>query len=128
MQFHLKCRLSQSVSVIFAMMSCLSLTPLKAQVSNSAYWTSAQNTHNYVVGNLLAPSGAYRIQPGSSTSYAWYNGSQMYADAAFIQAGDDRYTPYMNNTFAFMGNLWDTASPSGGYFAVHRFARVKKTA
>jgi len=116
---HLKLKPSLSVATIFTMLVWLNLgSPnANAQVTNSAYWTLAQDTHNFVVGNLLAPSGGYSIQPGSSTSYAWYDGSQMYADAAFIQAGDNRYTPYMNNTFAFMGDLWGTVSPSGGYYA-----------
>jgi hypothetical protein len=115
----LQSNLNSSILAIFVMILCLNLSAPKAhaQVTNSAYWTLAQTTHNFVVGNLLTSSGGYRIEPGSSTSYAWYNGSQMYADAAFIQAGDDRYTPYMNNTQTFMGNLWDIASPSGGYFA-----------
>jgi Glycosyl hydrolase family 76 len=115
----LQSKLSSSIPAIFVMILCLSFSASKAQaqVSNSAYWTLAQTTHNFVVGNLLTSSAGYRIEPGSSTSYAWYDGSQMYADAAFIQAGDDRYTPYMNNTQTFMGNLWNTASPAGGYFA-----------
>ena len=106
----------------FAVCSLLLSFPLTslyagAQVGNSDYWTLAQDTHNYVVGNLLTSFSSYEIEPGSSTSYAWYDGSQIYADAAFIAAGDTRYTPYMNNTFSWMGNLWDTGSAAGGYFA-----------
>ena len=117
--FHLKSKPSRCILAMLTMLLCFNMTSLKseAQVSNSDYWTLAQDTHNFVVGNLLNSSGGYSIEPGSSTSYAWYDGSQMYADAAFIQAGDDRYTPYMNNTFAFMGDLWDTPNPAGGYFA-----------
>lgn len=88
-----------------------------AQVQNSAYWNLAQSTHNYVVGNLLTQYGSYRIEPGSGTTYTWYNGSQIDADAAFIAAGDSRYAPYLANTYAFMGNLWNTGSAAGGYFS-----------
>lgn len=91
--------------------------PAAAQASNSAYWNLAQETHNYIVGNLLTIYGSYEIQPGSNTSYAWYDGSQISADAEFVLAGDNRYIPYMNNTYGWMGNLWDIGSPNGGYFA-----------
>jgi uncharacterized protein YyaL (SSP411 family) len=87
-----------------------------AQVTSSQYWTLAQETHNYVVGNLLTSYNSYENQQGSSTAYAWYNGSQIYADAAMTQEGDARYAPYMNNTYAWMGNLWSYTA-DGGYFA-----------
>ena len=74
---------------MLTMLLCFNMTSLKseAQVSNSDYWTLAQDTHNFVVGNLLNSSGGYSIEPGSSTSYAWYDGSQMYADAASSRPG-----------------------------------------
>ena len=87
-----------------------------AQVTSSQYWTYAQTTHNFVAGNLLTSYSSYANQPGSGTAYAWYNGSQIYADAVMTQEGDSRYAPYMNNTYAWMGNLWANTA-TGGYYA-----------
>jgi hypothetical protein len=88
----------------------------RAQVTSSQYWTLAEDTHNYVVGNLLTPYNSYEAEPGSSTAYAWYNGSQIYPDAVMTLEGDSRFAPYMNNTYTWMGNLWsDTLD--GGYYA-----------
>lgn len=102
---------------IFFTLTVFGLSPMcGAQVTSSQYWTLAQETHNYVVGNLLTSYNSYENQPGSSTAYAWYNGSQIYADAAMTQEGDTRYAPYMNNTYAWMGNLW-SYTPDGGYYA-----------
>src|SRR5437763_9487557 len=84
--------------------------------TNSVYWTRAQQTHNFVVGNLLTAYDSYRIEPGSSTAYQWYCASQIYADAAMV-SGDSRYVPYMNNGYVWMNNLWDGGNPAGGYFA-----------
>lgn len=90
---------------------------LIGQVTSSAYWTLAEDTHNYVVGNLLTSYNSYETEPGSSTAYAWYTGSQIDADSVMVQEGDSRYLPYMNNTYTWMGNLWDTGSSNGGYYA-----------
>lgn len=86
-------------------------------VPNSQYWTKAQDTHNFVVGNLLTSYNSYRIHAGSTTSYTWYNASQIDADAAMLTEGDTRYAPYMNNTYSWMNNVWDIHSSIGGYFA-----------
>lgn len=84
---------------------------------NSQYWTYAEDTHNFVVGNLLTTYNSYRIHPASSTSYTWYNVSQIDADAAMDVEGDTRFAPYMNNTYSWMNNVWDVHSSIGGYFA-----------
>jgi uncharacterized protein YyaL (SSP411 family) len=34
-----------------------------------------------------------------------------------VRYGDARYTSYMNNTFAWMNNMWNHGSSVGGYFA-----------
>jgi len=82
------------------------------------YLTNAENTHKYITTTLLTTYGSYRIQPGSNTSYAWYNGSQIGADAAMVTAATDpSYATYMTATYTWMGNLWDTSSASGGYYA-----------
>src|SRR5205085_4875601 len=69
--------------------------------TNSVYWTNAQETHNFIVGNLLTSYNSYRIEPSSSTSYEWYAVSQIYADAAMVLYGDSRYNAYMNNAYAW---------------------------
>lgn len=84
---------------------------------NSQYWTLAEDTHDYVVGNLLTSYYSYEITPGSSTSYTWYNASQIDADAAMDVEGDTRFAPYMNNTYSWMNNVWESGSSTGGYFA-----------
>jgi uncharacterized protein YyaL (SSP411 family) len=91
----------------------------EAQVTSSQYWNYAQETHNYIVGNLLTSYNSYENQPGSSTAYAWYNGSQIYADAVMTQEGDSRYAPYMNNTYVWMGNLWADTADAGYYAAAN---------
>jgi uncharacterized protein YyaL (SSP411 family) len=84
----------------------------------STYLTMAQATHEYIISNLLTSYGSYEIEPGSDTSYAWYDGSQIYADAAMIAvANEATYAPYMNNTYTWMGNIWDIGSMTGGYWA-----------
>ncbi|CAF2512875.1 unnamed protein product [Rotaria sp. Silwood2] len=87
--------------------------------SSSEYWFKAQQTHDFVVGNLLTSYNSYRVNTTSETdvAYEWYNASQIYADAAMIQAGDARYIPYMNKSYAWMNNMWDTLSSNGGYYA-----------
>jgi uncharacterized protein YyaL (SSP411 family) len=84
----------------------------------SSYLANAQAAHAYTVSNLLTSYGSYAIEPGSTTSYAWYDGSQIYADAAMINVeGDATYAPYMNGTYNWMGGLWDIHSSTGGYWA-----------
>lgn len=84
--------------------------------ANSKYWRDAQIVHNWVAGNYLTTSGSYRTKPHSTTAYEWYCVSQISADAAMLETGDTRYLAYMTNTYAWMTNLWDLGSPSGGYF------------
>jgi uncharacterized protein YyaL (SSP411 family) len=92
--------------------------PSSSTSSGTNYLTNAQNTHKYIVANLLTTYGSYEIEPGSTTSYAWYDGSQIYADAAMITVeGDATYAPYMNATYTWMGGLWDIQSATGGYWA-----------
>src|SRR5947207_8958351 len=84
---------------------------------NSVYWQKAQETHNYVVGNLLSSSGGYRNKPESAQAYEWYCVSQIYADAAMVSSGDDRYLSYVQNGYAWMSNFWDTNNAGGGCFS-----------
>lgn len=85
----------------------------------SPYWQKAQETHNFVYGNILTSYNSYRVNTTTqtTTAYEWYNASQIYADAAMVQAGDAAYLPYMNNASAWMSNMWDGTDPTGGYFA-----------
>jgi len=88
-----------------------------AVASNSVYWTNAQRTHNFVVGNLLTSYNSYRFTPGTNLAYEWYNVSQIYADEVMTLYGDAGYVPYMNNSYAWMSSLWDSGNPVGGYFS-----------
>jgi len=88
-----------------------------APATNSPYWAKAQQTHSFVVSNLLTSYNSYRNKPGSGTAYEWYTVSQIYADAAMVLAGDPQYVPYMNKAYAWMTNMWDGDNPPGGYFA-----------
>ncbi len=58
----------------------------------SEYWLKAQETHNFIVENMLTRYNSYRVNTTDQTNiaYEWYNVSQIYADAAMIQAGDTR--------------------------------------
>src|SRR4051812_1979089 len=64
------------------------------------YWDLAQQTHNFVVGNLLSPwsSYAWNVADKSGTD-EWHDASQIDADATMVRYGDTRYVDYMNNTF-----------------------------
>ncbi|RYE20951.1 MAG: hypothetical protein EOP51_16725 [Sphingobacteriales bacterium] len=88
-------------------------------VSTIDYLKLAKETHSFTVGNLLTQYSSYRSNTtsGANQISEWYQVSQMYADAAMIQAGQANYLSYMNNTFIWMENLWDKNNPSGGYFA-----------
>jgi uncharacterized protein YyaL (SSP411 family) len=85
--------------------------------AQSDYWTKAQQTHDFVVGNLLTPYHSYSTVRGATSAYEWYSASQIYADAAMVINGDPRYNAYMNNSYAWMNNMWDNGNPIGGYFA-----------
>ncbi|MDP9081415.1 MAG: glycoside hydrolase family 76 protein [Bacteroidota bacterium] len=89
-------------------------TPLN---SSSAYWNLAQQTHSFVVGNILTTYNSYRVNTTTNSCYEWYNASQIYADAAFVAVGDSRYAAYMNNSYTWMGHMWNTGSSLGGYFS-----------
>jgi hypothetical protein len=58
-----------------------------------------------------------RPKINASNSFAWYDVSHIYADAAMVAHGDSSYLSSMNNTFFWMRHLWDTSNPKGGYFA-----------
>jgi len=103
-----------------AFIGCGEPSYLGKPVATSAtnYLALAQATHQYTVANLLTTYGSYAIEPGNQQSDAWYNGSQIWADAAMVNVeGDQTYTPYMNATYTFMGGMWDVSSSTGGYFA-----------
>jgi uncharacterized protein YyaL (SSP411 family) len=85
--------------------------------SSSAYWNYAQQTHSFVVGNILTTYNSYRVNTTTNSCYEWYNASQIYADAAFVQVGDSRYAAYMNNSYTWMSHMWNTGSSYGGYFS-----------
>jgi len=88
-----------------------------SQAPNSAYWSKAQQTHGFVVSNLLTSYNSYGYTLGNNTAYEWYCVSQIYADQAMVLSGGTNYTAYMNNTYAWMNNMWDGGNPVGGYFA-----------
>ena len=86
--------------------------------TTSAYWNYAQQTHNFIVGNLLTNYNNYKVNTtNNNDTYEWYNVSQIYADAAFVKNGDSRYAQYMNNTYNFMYHMWDIGNNFGGYFS-----------
>jgi hypothetical protein len=90
--------------------------------TNSIYWQNAQQTHAFVVGNMLTASSSYKanLSTFAGSTFEWYNVSQIYADAAFIQQGDTRYTAYLNSTFGFMPKMWDNST--GGYWTATNLA------
>jgi hypothetical protein len=89
----------------------------KSLNSGSAYWNYAQQTHSFVVGNILTSYNSYRVNTTTNSCYEWYNASQSYADAAFVQLGDSRYVAYMNDSYTWMRYVWNTGSSNGGYFS-----------
>jgi uncharacterized protein YyaL (SSP411 family) len=91
----------------------------KTQSTSSAYYIKANETHNFVYGNLLTTYNSYRVNntTQTSTAFEWYNVSQIYADAAMIKIGASSYAPYMNNTFSWMSNMWNGTNANGGYYA-----------
>src|SRR3569833_1378825 len=58
--------------------------------SSSAYWNYAQQTHSFVVGNIMTTYNSYKVNTTTNSCYEWYNASQIYADAAFVSVGDSR--------------------------------------
>lgn len=128
-----KCNISKMLAAAIvccaAMTSCMKeQAPEQISINNekmliagvtSPYWQKAQETHNFVYGNILTSYNSYRVNTTTQTitAYEWYNVSQIYADAAMVQAGDAAYLPYMNNASAWMSNMWDGIDPTGGYFA-----------
>lgn len=107
------------LSLSLSLTSQRSHSPVKLFGPTSEYWLKAQQTHDFVVGNLLTQYHSYRVNTTDQTNiaYEWYNISQIYADAAMVQAGDTRYISYMNNSYDWMSNMWDRSSSNGGYYA-----------
>jgi uncharacterized protein YyaL (SSP411 family) len=113
------------VSICFGIVGCgksstsgnTSITPPPTP-STPNYLSLARATHQYTASNLLTSFGSYRSRPGSGTSYAWYVGSQIDADAAMVSVeSDSTYTPKILSAYNWMGGLWDTHDSAGGYFA-----------
>ncbi|MCR8556266.1 glycoside hydrolase family 76 protein [Mucilaginibacter sp. BJC16-A38] len=94
-------------------------TPPDTTVTVSAYLTKALQTNEFVTDNLLTSYGGYRANTTteSSTSYEWYNASQIYADAAMVGIGKSAYATSMNKTFHWLDGMWDKGNVIGGYFA-----------
>jgi hypothetical protein len=113
------CKKEQAPSTKSTIDETTAVKKLKAQSTSSAYYLKAQETHNFVYGNLLTTYNSYKVNTTTqtTTAYEWYNVSQIYADAAMVKIGNTAYAPYMNNAFAWMNNMWDGTSPTGGYFA-----------
>ncbi|GAB3423934.1 glycoside hydrolase family 76 protein [Niabella aquatica] len=85
----------------------------------SAYFTKAEETHEFSVNHLLTAYGGYRVNTTTNTNitYEWYNTSQLYADIAMVALGHESYLSHMDKTFLWLQNMWDKNSPIGGYFA-----------
>lgn len=68
--------------------------------SSSAYYTKAENTHNFIVGNILSPYFSCRgnTTTEANSAYEWYNTSQIYADAAAVSPtyGNDARFRFMD--------------------------------
>jgi uncharacterized protein YyaL (SSP411 family) len=113
------CKKDQAPSTKSTIDKTTAVKKLKTQSTSSAYYIKAQETHNFVYGNLLTTYNSYKVNTTTQTTiaYEWYNVSQIYADAAMVKIGNTAYAPYMNNAFAWMNNMWDGTSPTGGYFA-----------
>ncbi|MDR3459710.1 MAG: glycoside hydrolase family 76 protein [Verrucomicrobiae bacterium] len=111
-----KVRATMAGTAGLLLMLVLSATQAAAG-TNSKYWTNAQCIHGHILDNFHATNGSYRIQPGSSTAYEWYNVSQIYADSTMVSEGASTYATWMNGTFSWMNQLWDAGDTNGGYFA-----------
>jgi uncharacterized protein YyaL (SSP411 family) len=88
------------------------------RIAGSVYWDRANQVHNFVVGNLLTPYNSYRANTTNhvNNAWEWYQISQILADAEMVRQADTRYAPYMNNTYAWMANMWHKTA-TGGYYA-----------
>jgi hypothetical protein len=105
----------------------LSISALKAEdltnstdairPTDSVYWTNAQTVQKCIANTLLTPYHSYRTKIDASSSFAWYNASHIYADAAMVAHGDSDSAASMKSTFSWMKHFWDTSDPKGGYFA-----------
>jgi uncharacterized protein YyaL (SSP411 family) len=93
--------------------------PVTVPPATVSYLSLAKETHDFVVSNLLTSNYSYRMNTTTHANecYEWYNVSQIYADAAMVEAGDASFLPYMNSTFKFMENMWDKKDARGGYFS-----------
>ena len=72
----------------------------------------------YLIGSdhcALGASLSFRREPGSSLSDAWYNGSQLMADAAMAQLDEPTHRCDRRNTVAFL-DLLAGPEPPGGFF------------
>ena len=87
----------------------------------SIYLTKANETHSFIVANLMTTYRSYRVNTTTdpNSAFEWYNASQIYADAAMIATGDASYLSDMNLTFKWMENMWDKVDPNGGYLHLH---------
>lgn len=73
--------------------SARTVNEVKIQSTSSPYYTKAQETHNFVYGNLLTSYNSYSVNTTTqtTTAYEWYNISQIYADAAMVKIGSTAY-------------------------------------
>lgn len=100
----------------------LKATKARALNSSSTYWTDAEQTHNFIVGNILTSYFSCRgnTTTEASNAFEWYNTSQIYADAAAVNpvyGNDSRFRSYMDSTYNWMYHMWDFGSSIGGYFS-----------
>jgi len=100
----------------------LKASKTRALNSSSAYWTKAEQTHNFVVGNILTTYFSCRgnTTTEANNAFEWYNTSQIYADAAAVNStygNDVRFRSYMDSTYNWMYHMWDFGSSIGGYFS-----------
>ncbi|MBS1524119.1 MAG: hypothetical protein JST19_00630 [Bacteroidetes bacterium] len=90
--------------------------------SSSAYYNNAEQTHNFIVGNILSSYFSCRgnTTTEANSAYEWYNTSQIYADAAAVSptyGNDGRFRSWMDSTYNWMYHMWDFGSSIGGYFS-----------
>jgi uncharacterized protein YyaL (SSP411 family) len=90
--------------------------------SSSTYWNYAEQTHNFITGNILTSYWSCRgnTTTEANSAYEWYNTSQIYADAAAVNptyGNDLRFRSYMDSTYSWMYHMWDFGSTYGGYFS-----------
>lgn len=100
----------------------ISVSKLRSLNSSSTYYTNAEDTHNFIVGNILSPYFSCRgnTTTEANSAYEWYNTSQIYADAAAVNpayGNDTRFRSWMDSTYNWMYHMWDFGSSIGGYFS-----------